>query len=116
MVSFPSNLRAGIVLAGKKRKPAPKKLTPRSAWALLILLWGREAIMAEGTNEVLTTKEACQYLRISRPTYLKLIYTNQIKAKKVGKGWKAFKSELQAYLGKFETPRKGPSEPGRMEG
>jgi excisionase family DNA binding protein len=72
--------------------------------------------MAKGISEVLTTKEACEYLRISRPTYLKLIYTNQIKAKKVGKGWKALRSELRAYLEQLETPRKGIAELGRLEG
>ncbi len=54
--------------------------------------------MTNGKEEVLTTKEACTYLRISRPTYLKLIYTNQISAKKLGRGWKILRSELQAYL------------------
>jgi excisionase family DNA binding protein len=54
--------------------------------------------MTKGKEEVLTTKEACTYLRISRPTYLKLIYTNQIRAKKLGRGWKVLRSELQAYL------------------
>ena len=54
--------------------------------------------MTKGKQEVLTTKEACTYLRISRPTYLKLIYTNQIKARKLGRGWKVLRSELQAYL------------------
>lgn len=39
--------------------------------------------MVKGKDEVLTTKEACEYLRISRPTCPKLIYTNQIKARKV---------------------------------
>lgn len=56
--------------------------------------------MVKGKNEVLTTREACSYLRISRPTYLKLIYTNQIRARKVGRGWKVLRSELHAYLGK----------------
>jgi excisionase family DNA binding protein len=72
--------------------------------------------MTEGINEVLTTKEACEYLRISRPTYLRLIHTNQIRARKVGKGWKALRSELRAYLGQLETPGKGIAEPGRLEG
>ena len=54
--------------------------------------------MTNGKEEVLTTKEACTYLRLSRPTYLKLIYTNQIRAKKLGRGWKILRSELQAYL------------------
>ena len=49
-------------------------------------------------NEVLTTKEACGYLKVSRPTFLKLIYTNRIKARKVGRGWRLLRSELQTYL------------------
>jgi excisionase family DNA binding protein len=54
--------------------------------------------MMQGRNEVLTTEEACKYLRISRPTFLKLVHSDQIRARKVGKGWKVLKSELQAYL------------------
>jgi len=54
--------------------------------------------MTKDKEEVLTTKEACTYLRISRPTYLKLIYTKQIKARKLGRGWKVLRSELKAYL------------------
>ena len=54
--------------------------------------------MRKRQNEVLTTQEVCRYLRISRPTYLKLVYTNQIKARKVGKGWKVLRSEVEAYL------------------
>jgi excisionase family DNA binding protein len=49
-------------------------------------------------HTVLTTREACQYLRISRPTYLKYIYEGKIRAKKVGKGWKVLKSELDRFL------------------
>ncbi|NIO06401.1 MAG: excisionase family DNA-binding protein [Proteobacteria bacterium] len=54
-------------------------------------------------DEVLTTQEACKYLRISRPTFLKLVHTNQIKARKVGKGWKVLRSELFAYLNLSES-------------
>jgi excisionase family DNA binding protein len=54
--------------------------------------------MVQGKNEVLTTIEACEYLRISRPTFLKLVYSNQIKARKIGKGWKVMRSEIEAYL------------------
>jgi excisionase family DNA binding protein len=50
------------------------------------------------SHTVLTTHEACQYLRISRPTYLKYIYEGKIRAKKVGKGWKVLKSELDRFL------------------
>jgi len=63
--------------------------------------------MAKATNEVLTTNEACEYLRISRPTFLKLIYTNQIKARKVGKGWKVLMSELSGFFEMEETREQG---------
>ena len=53
-----------------------------------------------GTSEdVLTTKEACSYLRISRPTYLKYLSAGRIKGVKTGKkGWKVRKFELNRLL------------------
>ncbi len=57
----------------------------------------------EREDIVLTTQEACQYLRISRPTYLKYIYGGKIKGAKVGKGWKVLKSELDRFLKGEET-------------
>ena len=53
---------------------------------------------------VLTTEEACHYLRISRPTYLKYIYMGRIKGAKAGRGWKVLKSELDRFL-KGEGPQ-----------
>jgi len=47
---------------------------------------------------VMTTQEACQYLRISRPTYLKYLYEGRIKGAKAGRGWKVLKSELDRFL------------------
>ena len=47
---------------------------------------------------VLTTQEACGYLRISRPTYLKYLYVGKIRAVKLGRGWKVLKSELDRFL------------------
>jgi len=49
-------------------------------------------------DTVLTTREACDYLRISRPTYLKLIQLGSIKATKAGKGWRVLKTELDRLL------------------
>ncbi len=49
-------------------------------------------------NVVMTTLEACHYLRISRPTYLKYLYGGRIRGAKVGKGWKVLKSELDRFL------------------
>ena len=53
---------------------------------------------ANGQDDILTTKEACEYLKVSRPTYLKCIADGKIKAKKVGRGWRALKSELKKAL------------------
>ncbi|MFC1578679.1 excisionase family DNA-binding protein [Thermodesulfobacteriota bacterium] len=53
---------------------------------------------ANGQDDILTTKEACEYLKISRPTYLKCIADGKIKAQKVGRGWRALKSELKKSL------------------
>jgi excisionase family DNA binding protein len=49
-------------------------------------------------KEVFKTSEACQYLRISRPTFIKLIATGNIQAKKVGKGWRVLAAELERFL------------------
>ena len=49
-------------------------------------------------DDILTTKEACEYLKVSRPTYLKCIADGKIKAKKVGRGWRALRSELKKSL------------------
>jgi excisionase family DNA binding protein len=47
---------------------------------------------------VLTTKEAIQYLKISKPTYLKYIRLGRIKAVKAGNGWRVCQSELHRFL------------------
>ena len=49
-------------------------------------------------DTVLTTKEAIQYLRISKPTYLKYIRHGRIKAVKAGNGWRVHLSELHRFL------------------
>jgi excisionase family DNA binding protein len=55
-------------------------------------------MLKERDDSVLTTQEACHYLRISRPTYLKYLYVGRIKGAKVGKGWKVLRSELDRFL------------------
>ena len=49
-------------------------------------------------DAVLTTREAIQYLRISKPTYLKYIRLGRIKAVKAGNGWRVHLSELHRFL------------------
>jgi excisionase family DNA binding protein len=56
-------------------------------------------------DKVLITKEAIQYLRISRPTFLEYIYQKKIRAVKAGKGWKVLLSELNRF-------RRGESDTG----
>jgi excisionase family DNA binding protein len=49
-------------------------------------------------QRVFNTGEACRYLQISRPTFLKLIASGRIHALKIGKGWKVLESELEGFL------------------
>ena len=49
-------------------------------------------------NIIMNTQEACQYLKISRPTFLKYITSGKIKAQKIGSGWRVFKSELDRLI------------------
>lgn len=55
-------------------------------------------MLNEAEGVVLTSREACDYLRISRPTYAKYLHMGRIKGVKVGKGWKVLKSELDRFL------------------
>ncbi len=51
----------------------------------------------------LTSDEAIEYLRISKPTFLKYIREGRIRAVKAGKGWRILQSELNKFLkGDFE--------------
>jgi excisionase family DNA binding protein len=47
---------------------------------------------------VLTTNEAIEYLKISRPTFLKYIRLGRINAIKAGNGWRVLQSELYRFL------------------
>ena len=49
-------------------------------------------------KRVLDTSEACRYLRISRPTFLKCVAAGKIRAKKIGRGWKVLETELERYM------------------
>jgi excisionase family DNA binding protein len=51
---------------------------------------------------VLTTDQAIEFLKISKPTFLKCIRLGRIRAVKVGKGRRVLQSELYRFL-KGET-------------
>ena len=49
-------------------------------------------------KQVLNMAEACLYLKVSRPTFLKLIAAGKIRAIKIGKGWRVLEAELERFL------------------
>ena len=59
---------------------------------------GGQAMLNVGEDTVLITREASDYLRISRPTYVKYIQLGRIKGTKAGKGWRVLKTELDRFL------------------
>lgn len=53
-------------------------------------------------DAVLTTDEAIQYLKVSKPTLFKHIRHGKIKAVKVGREWRYLQTELYRFLKKGE--------------
>jgi excisionase family DNA binding protein len=49
-------------------------------------------------DQVFTTDEAAQYLKVSKPTLLNHIHQRKIKATKVGRSWRVLQSELYRFL------------------
>ena len=49
-------------------------------------------------DSVLTTDDAIQYLKISKPTLLKCVRLGKINATKVGREWRFLQSELYQFL------------------
>ncbi len=81
-------------------------MAPQIILLAYILLSNKWKIKKNGGNsmyllekdEVLTTEEAIQYLKISKPTFLKYIRIGRIKATKAGNGWRVHQSELHRFL------------------
>jgi excisionase family DNA binding protein len=59
---------------------------------------GGNSMLLMEKDVVLTTDEAIDYLKISKPTFLKYIRLGRIKAIKAGKGWRILQSELNRFL------------------
>jgi excisionase family DNA binding protein len=65
-------------------------------------------------DQVLTTDQAIEYLKISKPTFLKYIHAGKIRAVKAGKGWRILESELHKFLaGKTHSSNSNPHLPER---
>jgi excisionase family DNA binding protein len=58
----------------------------------------RNSMSLMETDSVLTTDQAIEYLKISRPTFLKYVRLGRIRAVKAGKGWRVLRSELYRFL------------------
>ena len=78
-----SSIRLGILIALKSMKLGANKVNSMSLME---------------TDSVLTTDQAIEYLRISKPTFLKYIRLGRIRAIKAGKGWRVLQSELYRFL------------------
>jgi excisionase family DNA binding protein len=48
--------------------------------------------------EVMTTPEACRFLRIDKRTYYALVESGQIQARKLGRGYKVLKKKLIEFM------------------
>jgi excisionase family DNA binding protein len=64
---------------------------------------GGKLVPVLNNDVVLTTKEATQYLKISKPTFLKYIRLGRIRATKAGSGWRIHQSELHRFLNVGKT-------------
>jgi excisionase family DNA binding protein len=49
-------------------------------------------------EEILTVKELCDYLKLTKKTVLRLLNTGEIPGRKIGGSWRILKSELDKYL------------------
>jgi len=61
-------------------------------------------------NDVMTTEEVSQYLRIDEQTVRDLLRARKLPGRKVGRSWRVLRSELEAWLRQPE-----PAEDGEVE-
>jgi len=61
-------------------------------------------------EDVLTSREACELLRISRPTLRNLIKKGEISAFKIGNNWRIMRNELERYVKEKSTSRRSSPE------
>ncbi len=49
-------------------------------------------------EEILTTKEVMEYLKVTRPTVFKLIKQGKLKAAKVARDYRFYKADVDRFL------------------
>jgi len=58
-------------------------------------------------NDVMTTEEVSQYLRIDEQTVRDLLRARKLPGRKVGRSWRVLRSELEAWLRQPEPAEDG---------
>jgi excisionase family DNA binding protein len=62
--------------------------------------------MSQTQEDVLTTREVMERLKVTRPTVIKLLRQGKLKAIKVGRDYRFIKSELDSFLrGETDEPK-----------
>lgn len=61
-------------------------------------------------NDVMTTEEVSQYLRIDEQTVRDLLRARKLPGRKVGRSWRVLRSELEAWLRQSEPVGDGEAE------
>jgi len=61
-------------------------------------------------NDVMTTEEVSQYLRIDEQTVRDLLRARKLPGRKVGRSWRVLRSELEAWLRQPEPVEDGEKE------
>ena len=74
----------------------------------------RSALLERLTDQdiLLTFKEAEEFLRVSRATVYRLLWSGRLTGHKVGKGWRFYKADLHKLIA-ADTPRFQADSPGR---
>ena len=61
-------------------------------------------------DEVLTTEEVAQYLKMKEQTVRDLLRLRKLPGRKIGKSWRVLRSELEAWLRQPEPVEDGEAE------
>src|SRR5437870_5000420 len=71
-----------------------------SVECMRLLLWRREVMVMQMIQDdvLLTFKEAMGYLRVSRSTLYRLMWSGQLTGHKVGSTWRFYREDLTASI------------------
>ena len=61
-------------------------------------------VMMEYQDEILTSEEASEFLKVSNKTVLRLARDGALPAQKIGRAWRFCRSELVAYVAQRAEP------------